>query len=602
MKQLRFALYSVIPLCLLVVTAELLLFIGHSLTKRPELDVFLETERPEPGPCESNPEECVKIALFGGSSAAGYNAIRGVDRIIEYELSKRHPEKKFLVRNFALYRHPFHRYQAELVKANIDKYDFFLVLTGHNETANYLDDSGYFRTDSYKDTKFRGLAPLHVYFPDLRFPSPYGKTRGLKKFLESNSRIYAIGKKFHSKYLRDRIRRVEYDGSLARRMYNFRRHSLFEPDKAVPPLEMKKVNENFRKDLEQIASLAEERGKYVIVASVAYWDPLPPFYSVHRADLSEVELKSFEATWESGMERFESRRHEEALRFFRAAREIDDEAAIVDFMIGRSYSELGDEKEARRHLRSSHNKDGLQLLGPTAELRNIAETAALASDRLYHIDTFDSFHKALDKGVLYEELFADCAHPGFLGHILMAEDFLCVMEKLPPFDGSHPETTCLDLESTDFRALRARHAKELEVSNREEAIAAYMSARLHFGMAGFTTNNLPLLDEAEKSIDKFLEICNETGEWKIGGKSRVSSREDATALTLLYRSLIESNRGDRPAGLGLANRALAASPEFIAAGLFEQGFGFAKRWIDELKDVGILYDEDLNSFKLGVMP
>jgi len=601
-KQLRFALYSVIPLCLLVVTAELLLFIGHSVTKRPELDVFLETERHEPGPCKSHPEECIKIALFGGSSAAGYNAIRGADRIVEHELSKRYPEKKFLVRNFALYRHPFHRYQAELVKANIDKYDFLLILAGHNETANYLDDSGYFRTEAYKDTKFRGLAPLDVYFPGLEFPTSAGRGRGLKYFLESNSRIYAMGKKFHSRYLADRFRRVEYDGSLARRMYNFKRHSLFEPDKAVPPLEMKKVNENFRKDLEQIASLAEDHGKYVIVATVAYWDPLPPFCSVHRAGLSKGELKSFDANWESGLERFEDSQYEEALRLFRAAQEIDEEAAIVDFMMGKSYSELGDEKEARRYFRASHNKDGLQLLGPTFELRNIAQIVAKNSERLYHIDTFDSFHTALDKGVLYDELFADCAHPSLLGHILIAEEFLCVMEKLEPFERFHSDPTCLDLESTDFKALREQYKNELGISDREEAIAAYMSARLHFGMAGFTANNRPWLDEAEKSIDKFLEICNETGEWKVGGKTRVSSREDATALALLYLSLIEANRGDRPGGLNLANRALDASPEFIATGLFQQGFGFAKRWIDELEDVGILYDEDLNSFELGVLP
>ncbi|MGH9857236.1 MAG: hypothetical protein ACRD4B_05270, partial [Acidobacteriota bacterium] len=105
----------------------------------------------------SNAEQYLKIAVVGGSAAAGLNAERSFVDFMEYEL-KRNLSGPVYVKNFAASGYPFHRYEAEIIKNVIEDYDIFLIYEGNNEATNYIDDSGYFRKEEFKNA--RELRPL----------------------------------------------------------------------------------------------------------------------------------------------------------------------------------------------------------------------------------------------------------------------------------------------------------------------------------------------------------------------------------------------------------------------------------------------------------
>ena len=75
----------------------------------------------------TEPVNVLRIAVFGGSAAAGYNSERSFSPILELELSDRYPMVPVRVSNLARNSYPFYRHQAELLKSVIDDYDIFLI-------------------------------------------------------------------------------------------------------------------------------------------------------------------------------------------------------------------------------------------------------------------------------------------------------------------------------------------------------------------------------------------------------------------------------------------------------------------------------------------
>ena len=99
----------------------------------------------------SHPENYVKIAVFGESSAKGQGAERGPADVIRYHMQLQFPDRKFYLRNYARPGAFFHGYQAEMAKANMSRYDIIVLYAGHNEAHTILDVNGFFRKPEYKD-------------------------------------------------------------------------------------------------------------------------------------------------------------------------------------------------------------------------------------------------------------------------------------------------------------------------------------------------------------------------------------------------------------------------------------------------------------------
>ena len=72
----------------------------------------------------------IKVAIFGGSSAAGWGTAISFAQFIKNSILS---DKNIIVHNYAKPAEPFVDFQAEILKAVISHYDVLIIYAGHNE-------------------------------------------------------------------------------------------------------------------------------------------------------------------------------------------------------------------------------------------------------------------------------------------------------------------------------------------------------------------------------------------------------------------------------------------------------------------------------------
>lgn len=568
MKKLLYNIvFLLVSVGLLFLIGEVILAAAYNLTHNSKFSTLVSKDTVYP----KDPEGYLKIAIFGGSSAGGHNSERGFFDILKYELEKRYPEFKFYIKNYAKCGHPFHRHEAEILKAVIDKYDFFLIYAGHNEVANYLDDIGYFRTAKYKNQKT--LIPFKVD----------DRKRLFISFLESKSRIYAVLKKIRNKFARF-IEPYIKSSPKRDRVFQCKGFKEFDSSKVIPDNRITEININFRKDIEEIAKLANKHKKCVIISSVPINEGLKPFFSVHNPGLTGKEMEIFQANYERGLECYERNEFGKAISYFLAANEIDEHVAILNYTIGYSYLMTGEAQKGREFLLQSAEDDGFPR-GALSSLGAIERSVSSNHDSLYFVDSVENFRNLLDRGITYKELFSDYNHPSLLGHIIIANNFLRKMSEIEPFRSHHLNQNYLDLDSADLKSLLLHYKKVLKVSDKDESQTAFMISRWYMSMTLFSSYPEYISDIAEDYLNKFYE------------KSDKNSIDRVTML--LFMALIEGERKNKNCekALNLANQAQELSPGHTRSILY-RNLCTGELIVDRLNKFGIFYSDAEKAFYL----
>jgi len=489
----------------------------------------------------------VKIAVVGGSAAQGYNAERNFTDVLRHELSLRYPGRRFYVRNYARAGYPFHRYEAEVLKAVIDRYDVFLIYEGNNEAWNYLDDTGYFRTPRYKHRR------------TLQVPgqAEHDLKPALRRFLESHSRLVLVSERLLQRYgapwLDELVAWV--DGGERARFYRYRRFHEFEPAGVVPDEELVRIRENFQRDLEEIAKLAERREKLVIVASVPTNENYKPFFSVRRVGLAADRRARFETLHREGAAAYARGDFGAAVAFLQQATAIESGVAITDYLLGMAYLRLLRAAEGRGHLQRSIDEDGFPIRS-LSSFRVIAQATARTWNSVRYVDIVGTFHRLLDTGLQYDDLFADLHHPSFMGHVVIAHDFLCAMARARRLDIDPLTAPCGALDAERVRSLTSRYRRLLGISARDESAAARLNARWHLSMAGITAYPEEYLRIAEAETVRYHAASRKTAEERME--------------TLLFLALVEARRKNPTVAVALANAAVALAPRSIGRFLQRQ--------------------------------
>jgi len=246
----------------------------------------------------------------------------------------------------------------------------------------------------------------------------------LTEWLRIHSHVSAITEKAHHKYVTPITRKIQnkyfkpqiYAGNY-KMGYWPDPPQLYEAEKVVPDDEMTKIYDNFEADLRAIGRLADEKGKIVIISSVPSHEEYGPAFSVHKADLGDEELREFDEAYSRGLDRFNRGDFEGAVVSFLIAAEIDDQAALLNYMLGRSYLKMGDAARGRPHIQRSIDNDGLYNRA-SSTLARISESIAGEYASVHYVDTIQSFQQALDSGITNDELFSDFQHPSFMGRIV----------------------------------------------------------------------------------------------------------------------------------------------------------------------------------------
>jgi len=160
------------------------------------------------------------------------------------------------------------------------------------------------------------------------------------------------------------------------------------------------VYNNFYTNLQDSVACAGRAGiKVVLSTLVANYKDFSPFVSLHRANLSPVELRAFQSAFEEGMLAWNLDDHERALAKFTSALELDPEFADVHYMLGKIEEERGNRDQARKHFVGALHWDALRFR-PDAPINEIIRKVARA-----HRDTVFLVDAAKEMG-------ADPAAPG----------------------------------------------------------------------------------------------------------------------------------------------------------------------------------------------
>jgi len=557
-----YIVFMVFSAGLYLAALECLLYSMHRASGSP---VFAAAAQSQQG---DDLDAFFKVAIFGGSAADGYNSVRKIADITDFELKRRFPGGKFLVTSFASSGKPFHRHQAELVKSVFDQYDVFLIYAGNNEGMNYLDDLGYFRKPEFKGDK------------SITMSNPPSGAQALVSFLQEHSRIHNIANGLFAtfqEYVGDKynVHKVSFG--------RYAQFSEFEQQRLLPPEEYEKLHDNFKTELEEIAALAARAEKHVIISSVPTHVLYKPFYSVLNENLADRDREALHQHLELGKERLAERDFKGALQHLLIAHEIDGRVAIVNYLIGLSYLNIGETDKGWMYLRKSKDEDGF-FVRSLSSLHEISRAISLDADYVEYIDMVGSFAELYEGGLTYSDLFADIHHPSFLGHALIAHYFVKKIVEMELID-QHPVEVNSFQTPAEIIAQEDQYKIQLGVSKDLESYILFNISRWHVSIAGLSAYGEDYLDIAEEALGEFYALSRQTDEDR--------------AQKWVFQALIEARRGHLSTALKAGQKALGASSDYTLALLYRRHLTTGDLIVDALAREGIYFAEQERHFFLA---
>jgi len=285
----------------------------------------------------------VRIFVLGGSAARGEaDEAFSFSRFLEVMLRDCYPETRFEVFNVAMAAINSHVVLPIARDCAEHDPDLFVVYMGNNEVVG----------------PFGAGTVLKPYSPSLGLirAGLWLKTTKLGQLLEAATLP-----------IRDRETTAEWRGLAM----------FVEQQVAADDPRLEKVYAHFRKNLSDICGAGANAGAKVILCTVAVnLEDCPPFASLHRAGLSEGELRQWETHCAAAAALEEAGDAAGALRECLAAAQIDDRHAELRFRLARCHLRLGEAEEAKRGFALARDLDALRFRADTRVNRIVREVAA----------------------------------------------------------------------------------------------------------------------------------------------------------------------------------------------------------------------------------
>lgn len=560
-KSFFYGAYLILSVMALFLLAELGLVLADAVTGSTKFKLLGERDHARFGDL---PDGHLGIAIFGGSAAFGWGSEATPDLILDVALRERYPGLEFRIDNQSETGQPFHGRQAVLVQYLIDKYDVFLIYAGHNEANYYYDETGYFRDEEHKTE--RDMKPFD--------PGKFD----LNEWLRTHSHLFAMTQKINHVIVDRRFFAPRPTDERPKMGYWPNRPQLFEAEKAIPDEAMTKIYDNFEADLRAIGRLADERGKIVIVSSAPSHQEYPPFFSAHKAGLGDEELREFDNAYNRGVERFNHGNFEEAVDWFLIASKIDDRAALLNYMLGWSYMNVGDATRGQLHIQRSIDNDGLYKRA-SSSLARISESVAADYSSVHYVDTVRGFQQALDSGITNDELFGDIHHPSFMGHVIIAHSFLSKISELEPLKNLSPGRDIPYIDMADLRSLSSFYRGILGVPHWKVKRVKFSLAIWHYAQAPLTADPTAFLERGARLLAEYYELSDKAPEDE--------------ALLLMSLALLAAQRPDAEQAMILVEQAIQISPglvqDFLYGQVYVDGIDLTGEWVSEFNRLGLEY-------------
>ena len=350
----------------------------------------------------AKPAATYRIFLLGGSAAMGTpEPAFGLARVLEALLEERYPGADFEIVNGAMAAINSHVVLEVARDCVRRRPDLLAVYLGNNEVVGPYGPGTVFAPGGGRLAAIRlGLRLRRLRGGQLlargltrlgRAAAPPGRWRGMEMFLD---------------------RQVAADDPRLERTY-----------------------EQLGENLMAIARLADRIGAPLLLSTVAVdLRDTPPFSSLHRAGLSEAQLRQWQAAVDRGARLAAAGRPSEGLEALRQALAIDDRHAELHFRIGRLELLAGDGEAARRHLARARDLDALRFRADSRVNQAIRRVAGSAPGAVRLVDAERRLAEAPESraGLPGGELFWEHVHLRFAGNYRLAEAFADGLAPLLP--------------------------------------------------------------------------------------------------------------------------------------------------------------------------
>lgn len=194
------------------------------------------------------------------------------------------------------------------------------------------------------------------------------------------------------------------------------------------------VYRHFERNLKDISRVARKSGAKIIFCTVvSNLKDCPPFASLHKPSLTEMNKKNWDKIYQQGVTNEADDKYSEAVERYLAAAGIDDYYADLQFRLGRCYWAMGEYGRARdRYIRARE----LDTLRFRADNRINETIRAVAGDKtgegVYLTDVVKIFEKNSPHEVTGEELFYEHVHFNIKGTYLLAKTIFEQVEEILP--------------------------------------------------------------------------------------------------------------------------------------------------------------------------
>jgi len=205
---------------------------------------------------------------------------------------------------------------------------------------------------------------------------------------------------------------------------------------------LNRVYQNFQANLNDILSAAAERGIPVALCTVAVnVRDCSPFASVHRPQLSAVQLRSWEEASHAAEEAIELERLTEARKFLEAALTIDPEYAETHYKLGLVLAQLNESQQARAEYFSALQLDALRFRAD-ARINELVRQAARAFPNVTLVDTAVALGSApaSSEALAGRKYFFEHVHLTWEGNYALA----AAIRNAFALGGDRPSTAALD--------------------------------------------------------------------------------------------------------------------------------------------------------------
>lgn len=375
------------------------------------------------------PNKYYKIAVYGGSAAAGYSAPVNFSTIINHEIGSRGlKERNPFVMNFSCTGMPFYNGQSIIAKEFMQYFDLTIIYAGNNEMRWALEDVIGNGNESIKHSVENWNSRCRWRFAKLRRlingikVSTHLTTFGFNVL----ERIYQIAVGRMAKISLKRMTQTNISDKET--ISNFVKFNMITSTPVIPPLEREKTIDLFVGSVEDVVDYASQIKRTVLVVGLVNNDLYSPTQSL-MVGKTDDEIRIIEKTLLNLKEKIQKNINgTNAIsivsdKLAKIAEEYP-ELAIVNHLMALVMFKENRYEAGVQYLIKCFNED-YPIMGRVNErINSRLEKVCLSYKESTFVSLFGKFSQFLVDESEYNQLFTDFVHPSSLGHILIAEAIL----------------------------------------------------------------------------------------------------------------------------------------------------------------------------------